>query len=454
MIDSLNFKIIVTFILSGLVSHRLTAQTIFPENISYDSLLHESKEQRKPMFLVVHKGDEFFSPFRTALSKGTKALLSEHFVCGMVQLDPDDFNHTLQKKFYVNNPMYLFMDSDGFPLLRHNKPITEGDTLIQLIDSARTVAKGETMGKLMAQYKKGIRSRAVLTKLLEHYQKFDLYTDQRILNDYISLLTVRELNNFETVVFLLSAGPVYNGQIYQLARTNHKMVDSLYATLPLSRRQEINGRINRQTFREALDKKDFSLAQNLGYSVSRSWSSNYLRAQIGRDFYPMEYSRVFRDTAAYIMRARNYYNGFFYRVESDSLAKLDFANERGIRIRGQHQTLDSAENVRFKQWWEKNSNRYNVQRALNLSYGARQLLDFGRDNPEVLFDAIRWQQKAILLRPGRRQYHHTLAELLYCVGFYTEAEAEQQEAVNLSKKDKARHQRMRDVLKQIKDRSL
>ncbi len=460
MINQSSIKVIFLFFLSWVVSLQLVAQPKFPQEMDYDSLLSLAKQQQKPMFLIIHQRNEQFSPFNTAISQKTKDILREQFTSGMVRLTSDSIDHPLHKTYRLTTPIYLFTDQNGYPLLRHNKQISEEETLVKLIDSAKTIAEGETMGKLIQQYQKGIRNRLLLTNLLQQYQVFDKYTDQHVLNDYVSQLTVQELNNFETVVFLLSCAPVYNSKTYQLAYTNRKMVDSLYATLPLPKRQEINNRIIQRTFRDALDKKDYTLSQNLGYFVGRTWQSHYLRAQMGQSYYPMEHRRLSRDTSAYIQMARNYYNTFYYRIAPDSLAKLDFANNQQIAIprRGQPWHLDSAENSLFLQWMEGNRKRYKERQAQSLNYGANQLLNFidfkKNDNPDVLFDTIRWLQKSISLRPNRGQSHHILAKALYHVGFYAEAEAEQQRAIELYKPQKHYYKQMRDVLKQMQDRSL
>src|SRR5690606_8584119 len=200
----------------------------------------------KPIFLFVKNG-ESTSSFSRPLSQQTRRRIETQFVSGTIELDRDDFAHPLHKAYHFPRSAYLFTDAKGFPLLRYNKPIHTEDTLLYLIDSVNMLAKGQTMGKLMQQYKKGFRSQPILRELLNQYQIFDGFTDQQVLNDYLSQLTVQELNNFETVVFLLRCGPVYNSKAYQLARINDKMVDSLYATLPLPTRRKINSRVIRQT---------------------------------------------------------------------------------------------------------------------------------------------------------------------------------------------------------------
>lgn len=445
---------IIFFFFSCFAAHQLAAQPKVLQNISYDSVQNLAQKRDRPMFLVVHQRSEQFSPFsNVSISRKTNDILNEGFVSGVVRVAPDDIHHPILKAYHLNTPIYLFTDTDGYPLLRYNKQIRQEDTLLKLIDSAKTIAGGETMGKLVQQYKKGFRSQSLLRKLLEQYQVFDQYTDQQVLNDYVSQLTVQELNNFETVVFLLRCGPVHNSKTYQLAYTNRKMVDSLYATLPLPTRKAINGRINRRTFREALDKQNFSIALSLGNRVANTWRPHQLRGDISRSFYPMKYLQLSQDTTGYLHRAKNYYNTFYYRLDQDSLAKLDYANNRGINISNRGFVLDSAENDRFQKWLEKNRLRYVRTQVNNLNYGANQLLGFGKNDPETLFDAIRWMHKSITLIPDRGQSHHILAKLLYQVGFYTEAEAEQQRAVELYKPQKHYYKQMREVLKQMQARS-
>lgn len=450
----IDHKILIVLFLHFFTAHVSVAQSDYSQNVAYSSLLNNAKQQGKLIFFLVHQRNEHFSPFDSlSISKRTKDILKEEFVSGMVRIDPADFLHPVLKAYHLTNPTYFFMDTAGYPLLRYNKQIMQEDTLLKLIDSVRTIARGETLGKLAAQYKKGFRNQLLLRKLLKQYQIFDQYTDQQVLNDYVSGLTVQELNNFETVVFLLRCGPIYDSPTYRLAYTNRKMVDSLYATLPLPTRKEINGRIQRQTFREALDKKNFALAQNLGNRVANTWQSHHLRGNMARSFYPMKYLQLSGDTARYCSYARNYYNTYFYQLDQDSLAKLDYANNKNVHIPRRGFALDSLENLRFQSWLEKQRPHYVKEQVDRLNYGANQLLAFGKDDPEILFDGIRWMHKSVVLLPDRGQSHHILAKLLYQVGFYAEAEAAQRRAVELYRPKKHYHKRMQDVLKQMVSRS-
>jgi len=429
-------------------------QTTFPQKNDYTHLLERAGRENKPMFLVINQRHEQFIPFKGDVSKKAKEILSTQFVSGVLELDREDFNHPLHRAFHLNSPFYLFTDKDGVPLLRHDNSVDGGKELESLIDSVTTLAKGETLGALTAQYRKGMRQQSILTKMLRYYQTFDQYTDQQVLNDYLSQLSIEQLNNFETVVFLLSCGPVYNSKIYLLARTNGKMVDSLYSTLPLPVRKKINNRIIQRTFREALNKKDFSLAQNTGYFAYQTWTPNHLRASISQAFYPMEYQRLMNDTLSYIQLARQYYNDRFYRIDPDSMARMDFMQDRKINLLRNRPVLDSAQTADFKEWANRGRQYYQDDQARNLNYGAQQILAFAKNNSEVLFDAIRWQTKAIDLNPDIATYHHTLALLLYQVGFYVEAEAEQQKALALARSNRLYHKEMQSVLKQIQSRLL
>lgn len=455
MVVQLYLKSAVLVFLCWFLTHPVTAQARFPEHSNYTDLLERAKQENKPLFLIIHQQDEHqFIPFKGSVSKKAKDKLDAQFVAGIVQLNRDDFNHPLHQTFYLNTPIYLFTDKEGIPLLRHNKAVDGAAELEALIDSASVLAKGETLGKLSAQYHKGMRQQSLLKKMLDHYQAFDQYTDQQVLSDYMAQLTVQELNNFETVIFLLGCGPVYNSKTYLLARTNGKMVDSLYSTLPLPQRKKINNRIIQQTFREALNKKDLSLAHNVGYFAYQTWTPNYLRGAISQGFYPLEYKRLTRDTVGYVEMARSFYNDRFYRISPDSMSRIDFAQDRQAKFSRRGPVLDSAQHAAFKQSVEKGRPYYLEDQSRNLSYGAQQLLVFAKNNTEALFDAIRWQKKAIDQRPGVAQYHATLAQLLYQVGFYAQAEAEQQQAIMLSRSNKRRHQEMQTVLKQIRARLL
>lgn len=432
----------------------IAQQQTFPQKEDYLQLLERAAKENKPMFLVVHQRDDQFIPFRGSVSKKAKDILSTQFVSGIVQVDRDEFDHPLQRAFYLNKPMYLVTDKDGIPILRINKAVDGGDELERLIDSANTLAKAETLGKLIAEYRKGMRQQSLLSKILRYYQTFDQYTDQQLLSDYIAQLTIEQLNNFETVIFLLSCGPIYNSKSYLLARTNSKMVDSLYSSLPLPVRKKINNRIIQRTFRESLDKKNFSLAQEVGYFAYTTWTPNYLRASNAQAFHPLEYKRLMKDSLSYIQMARNYYDQSFYRVDPDSLSRIDFAQDRQIQFTRNRLLLDSAQNAEFKSLVGKGRKYYQDDQATNLNYGAQQILAFEKNNPEVIFDAIRWQKKTIELKPDVPAFRYTMALLLYRVGFYAQAEEEQQRAVKLSKSNKLYQEKMKAILKQMQSRLL
>jgi len=351
----------------------IAQQQTFPQKEDYLQLLERAAKENKPMFLVVHQRDDQFIPFRGSVSKKAKDILSTQFVSGIVQVDRDEFDHPLRRAFYLNKPMYLVTDKDGIPILRIDKAVDGGDELERLIDSANTLAKAETLGKLIAEYRKGIRQQSLLNKILRYNQTFDQYTDQQLLSDYIAQLTIEQLNNFETVVFLLSCGPVYNSKSYLLARTNSKMVDSLYSSLPLPVRKKINNRIIQRTFRESLDKRNFSLAQNVGYFAYTTWTSNYLRASNSQGYYPLEYKRLMKDSLSYVRMARNYYEQSFYKVDPDSLSRMDFAQDRKINFSGNQLVLDSAQNAEFKSLVGKGRKYYQDDLANNLNYGAKQI---------------------------------------------------------------------------------
>ncbi|MGJ1331261.1 hypothetical protein [Sphingobacterium siyangense] len=239
-----------------------------------------------------------------------------------------------------------------------------------------------------------------------------------------------------------------------MARTNSKMVDSLYSSLPLPVRKKINNRIIQRTFRESLDKRNFSLAQNVGYFAYTTWTSNYLRASNSQGYYPLEYKRLMKDSLSYVRMARNYYEQSFYKVDPDSLSRMDFAQDRKINFSGNQLVLDSAQNAEFKSLVGKGRKYYQDDLANNLNYGAKQILAFERNDPSVIFDAIRWQKKTIDLKPDVPAFRYTMALLLYRVGFYAQAEEEQQRAVKLSKSNKLYQEKMKAVLKQMQSRRL
>lgn len=447
------FKLALLCSLCCLVFEQSRAQSNVLQEQAYEDMLQQADSTHKLLFIAVHSRAASFSPLPIAISKKTQARLQEQFVCGTVRLNPDEYQHPLQKEYAFRSPAFLLLDSLGYPLLRQNTPIKSEAELRALLDSAAHIAQGETMGKLMLAYQKGMRQKVLLRKLLSYHQSFDRYVDEQLMNDYLAQLRIEELNNFETVAFLYNSGPVYNSKAYRLIRTNAQLIDSVFARLSLPKREQLNGRVFRRTFREALNKEQQMIAQELGNVVSRSWGNHFLRARMANRWHLMEYQRLHLDSMAYIVSAKYYYENFYYRVSPDSLAKMDFA----YRLGRQPMTmkLDSTDLATFQTYMlHGGRKKAHAAHAKNLSYGVQQVLRFVLPHDDrTLYDAIRWQQRAIELQPGRAQDHYALAQLLYRVALYEQAEAEQERAVRLSKSYKPYQQEMQEALRKLRART-
>lgn len=283
---------------------------------------------------------------------------------------------------------------------------------------------------LQERFAMGERKPGFLKTYLQKTDSLDIPTNQDVLDAYVSQLKVGDFDNLETVVFVMRQGPVIGSRGYSLARSNRLIIDSLYANLPLSLRKKINGRIIRNSFRQSVRKRNQRLARETASYVQDTWDkSNPFQGLLASERYMLSYYWNVRDTAQFLIRAKNFYDNYYMRMGPDSLGKIDFAEKNGVKNR--RLPLDSA----LQKVYDKRPSRYDslyvVRHAKSLNGAALSYFRLDSLNKDRLFDALRWSQRAVELAPDNASCRKTFGDVLNALGFDVQAKQEWDMAARL-----------------------
>lgn len=277
-----------------------------------------------------------------------------------------------------------------------------------------------------------------LRKYIDARQKAGIYNNAELIEDYVSLLTIDDFNNYQTVLFILEAGPFTYGNAYKLAYSNPKIVDSIYKTEPLSRRIKLNISITNNTMSEAINTKDIYKAMSAADFTRRTYGNDSYNAEGVYMYEMLKYYRGVQDSSNYLRNAPNYYDQYLMKISVDSIKKIESINNTNF-------------NNNTKKYLENSiSNTY----ALHLNNAAWNFYETKTSNISYLTKAIEWSKRAIELKPFAI-YYDTLAHLLYKLGKFDEAIKAQETALKSPYEPKGTSiEYLSGELKKIKERKL
>jgi len=320
--------------------------------------------------------------------------------------------------------------------------------LIAQYTTAQTNTAENDLRTYHEKYALGNRSSSFLKQYLRKLDSLDLPADPQLLDEYVGSLQVRDLDNFETVSFLLQQGPILQSKTYRLIYMNQTIVDSIYHKLPLSVRKKMNGKIIHNTFQKAIREKNIDLAYSVSHFIYNSWQeTNRFLAEIERDRILVDYLEKTADTAQYFTRASSYYNSFYMALTPDSMFKMNLAAHENKSYR---LPLDSTIQKRWNQVPEAKKRHYDTLFAKNLHHAAASFIQLGAKGPR-LYTSLQWIQAAIKWQADVPGYYHTFAEILASLHLFQEAIVQEERAIMLSEKQNQDASIYRSGLKKIKE---
>jgi len=369
----------------------------------------------------------------------------------------------------VSFPTYLFFDGNNNLVYRelYTPAITKVDKYITMGNKALAIEKsGRTLSSFESRYNKGVRNATFLKDYIQMREDLEIYDNAGLIDEYVDNLTIKSLNDYNQILFILKAGPYAYGKTYNLIYTNKKTVDSIYKKEPYDLRVAINNRIINNTIDKAIKDKNLALAQQAARFASTTYSHDYRRSSITMTGWLLRYYYAVKDTASYLHTAIYYYDGNYMNISADSANKIDQKNmdimRKKFAVKQQpgsvkkmavHDSLKKNAAVTQIRYGEPFSSRSVNSTATTLNNAAYTFYKLGTHNQNYLTKAMLWSKRSIELSP-KSAYYDTLAHILYRLGFYDEAAATQSQAISLAQKTNGTVDYYKSELNKIKQRQL
>lgn len=344
-------------------------------------------------------------------------------------------------------PAYVFMHpSKGVFHIDYGYS-TSDQKYVAMFDKAMAMSKEETANELSKQYSEDPTDLALLKKLIETRKRNGVTNNAELIEKYVQGLKISDLNQYETVLFILTSGPYADGNAYKLATTNRKVLDSIYKTESFPTRSAFNNAIISNTMTAAIRTKNRSRALSAASFARNTWNNDYLKANKTYNSQMLYFFNAIKDTASYFRTAIQHMDMFYMNISADSIKKIEL-KERAAALEAMRPTI--AKNTVSKEKLDSiiKANPKAVTRtefgitsvpasnyANELNNIAYQFYRSGTKNLNHLSKAMLWSKRAIELNP-LWGYYDTLAHVYYAMGIHSEAIATQKIAVDLAKNEK------------------
>lgn len=353
-------------------------------------------------------------------AKGTKSIMDQADVSGFYNKNfinykvemMDSVGRELINKYGVTIfPASVFIDYKQNLIFK----TSAGSDANTYLNNAKTALTRKNAGKMLSTYEERYTNEKRGAKLIKEYinlrMEAGIFDNAKLIDEYVDYQTIGAFNDPNEILFVFRSGAYAYGKAYNLIYLNKRKTDSVFMTLPLQERIEINNRVINNTQNEAIRTKNITMAQAAMNFTRNSWSDNYNEGSKQSSLKILAYYKAVKDTANYYPQAHYLVDQYYMRVSADSIKYPDPASLNNVSQLNQ----PSRENA-------------NIPSLLNNA--AWDFCVLGTTNRFHLSKAMLWVKRAIDLEPNF-QYYDTLAQILYRMEFYDEALVNQKKAIAL-----------------------
>jgi len=458
----------------------LLSATAFSQKINYqktfDGAFEKAAAEKKLLLVVLTTPIPPVNPpgvnkfvYRSALDDAKVVdFYNKNFVAYTV-LFTDPSATALRQKYQLSRfPAYLFIDSHNNLVYKEAGNSIEIQKYLNMGEAALTAqSSGKTVSNYEAQYLLGNKTAESIKEYINLRMNMGIYDNAKLIDEYVDQITIKSLQDYNEVLFILKAGPYAYGKAYNLCLTNRKIFDSIYKSEPVALRTAINDRIVGNTINEAVKRKDANMAQQGANYVAGTWRNNYRQAAMASQSRMLGYYISVKDTGSYYRQATYFYDGYYMNISADSAKRKEQINFENARKAALAHLPDSVTTLTGPDSTKRYVRKTIVVQsasmggpangtAMALNNAAWQYYSLGTTNQNYLSKAILWSKRSIALDP-RYNYYDTLAHLLYAMEFYGEAQSTEATALNLAETNgagKVEIEKLKGELAKIKERKL
>ncbi|MCE6991728.1 DUF255 domain-containing protein [Dyadobacter sp. CY323] len=301
--------------------------TFVDSKTSWTELSKKAKEENKIVFIHLEnsKCDQCNEVATQGFSSPIlKEKFDKHFVSVRCNVDTEN-GADLQKRFEVNSSLIsLFIDPSGNILARYNGSTSYSKLYLDQAGLALSRVGSKHVNEYIKEYKAGEKSAAFLKEYLGKLRESQLSLDN-VLDEYVDGLPDDSLNNFNTIRFIYQQGPSLDSKAYKRIRslTKPRLIDSMYQSVPLAEAISINNGIINASMRNAVMKRNESLAQAVSGFTMGTYGADRAKGVVESVKMMLNYYYAVRDTTKYLATASEFIERNYMNVSIDFLKKID-----------------------------------------------------------------------------------------------------------------------------------
>ncbi|RZL06610.1 MAG: hypothetical protein EOO89_24210 [Pedobacter sp.] len=131
-----------------------------------------------------------------------------------------------------------------------------------MIDNALNALNEKPVSELEKDYLADKTNVVSLRKLIDKRKKLGINNNAELIEEYVKSLKIDDFSNYQTVLYILEAGPHTDGNAFKFAHTNRKLIDSIYRKEPFAKRSAFNNFMINNTMNDAIKSKNVAKAQS------------------------------------------------------------------------------------------------------------------------------------------------------------------------------------------------
>ncbi|TKB97423.1 thioredoxin domain-containing protein [Pedobacter cryotolerans] len=440
---------------------------------SFENAINLAKKNDKPLLLIISMPAKYLNniPVNIGLQDPEiKNKLKESFVTFETDMKDSSIRQIILMYKINAFPSFVFMHANKDVFHKDFGSSNTKYKYIQMLATALTLSKEKSVSELEKDYLSNKGDNNNLKKLIELRRKNGITDNAVLIEQFVNNLKISDFNDYQTVLFILQAGPFADGNAYKLAYNNRKIVDSIFKKEPLQKRIDINNAIIQNTLNNAVKNKNIRQAQAAANIARSSNGNNYEIANKNAANNMLYYFKSVKDTSSYIRSAIHYYDTYYMNISADSIKKLE-AKQRQVALDRSRPTLTTGKKIISKEKIDSlikaNPNTVKkettmVSSAVGIPYNnyanelnnaAWNMYETGTKNINHLLKAVTWSTRSIELNP-MSSHHDTLAHLFYQLGYFEQAIKAQETAINKAKIEGRPFQEFQEILKKMKSKTL
>lgn len=415
---------------------------------SYQDAINSAVKLNKPLFVLITIPTSTKIPLKGLEDGEVVNKINTHFIAYKTIVG-DSIASVLIRKYRINTyPSYLFLHNNQELFYKDFGASDQGTKYIGIITKALVAAKQKKVADFEQEYLANPKDTLALKALITARKKIGITDNAELIESYVSLLRVADLGDYQTVLFILEAGPDLEGNAYKLSRSNSAIYNSIYKNEPSEKRLAINNAIIANTINLAIKTKNRAKAEAVANFTRATWNNDYQRGNKAAASRMVSFYETIKDTTMYFRTATNYYDNYYMTISADSIKKLE--------VKSRNENLEIIKNrlpvspsniskAKMDSLIKAGApiTRVTTQEVIGvasssnyaneLNNAANQFYKSGTKNINHLTKAMIWSKRSIELNPIWG-YYDTLAHIYYAMGIYNEAIATQEIAIDMAMK--------------------